>query len=365
MSPERFENLLGFVGPLLLKKHCRSRKPIGPAERLMITLRYLASGESQQSLSFAFRVGKATVCKIVREGCVALWEALNATFLTHPKTTADWVNHGEEFYQEWAVPNCLGALDGKHISTEFPQNAGSAFFNYKNCHSLVLMAICDARYCFTFVNIGSYGGENDSSVFQQSEFGRAFDQIPTKFGIPAGSNYGGRTLPYVLIGDDIFPLKPWLIKPYPGKKLQEEQRVYNYRLSRARRTIENAFGILAARWRIFRRPIKANVDLVYNITRACLCLHNYLRLTENASYIPSGFIDSEDSSGIIIPGSWRNVVREDNISLTNHPKIGGNRYTFEAEKTQKSFKDYFNSEAGSVPWQLNYVRSCGLVHVSN
>eukprot|EP00795_Rhopilema_esculentum_P004091 gene4091-20270_t len=88
------------------------------------------------------------------------------------------------------------------------------------------------------------------------------------------------------------------------------------------------------------------------------------RLTENASYIPSGFIDSEDSSGCIIPGSWRNVMREDSIGLTNHPKIYGNRYTFEAEKTRQSFKAYFNGEAGSLPWQLNYVRSCGLVHGS-
>ncbi len=147
----------------------------------------------------------------------------------------------------------------------------------------MLKTICDARYCFTFVSIGSYRGENDSSVFQQSDLGRAFDQLPTKLGIPGGSTYGGRTMPYVLIGDDIFPLKPWLIKPYPGKKLQKEQRVFNYRLSRARRTIENAFGILAARWKIFQRPIKANVHLVDDTTGACLCLHNYLRLTENAN----------------------------------------------------------------------------------
>ena len=170
-------------------------------------------------------------------------------------------------------------------------------------------------------------------MFQQSKFGKAFDQLPTQLGIPAASNYGSRTLPYVLIGDDI-PLKPWLINPYPGKKLQEQQRVYNYRLSRARRTIENSFGILAARWRIFRRRIKATVDLVGSIIRACLCLHNYLRLSENASYIPSGFTDSEDSSGNIIPGSWRKVLRQDNSSLINYPKIGGNRYTFEAEKTR-------------------------------
>ena len=114
---------------------------------------------------------------------------------------------------------------------------------------------------------------------------------------PSPCNYNNvDNLPFVLIGDDIFPQKSWLMKPFPGKGLAEHQRVYNYRLSRARRTIENAFGILSAKWRIFRKPIKANVDLVDKITKATVCLHNYLRLTENATHTPAGFIDSEDST---------------------------------------------------------------------
>ena len=92
------------------------------------------------------------------------------------------------------------------------------------------------------------------------------------------------------------------MKPFPGKGLAEHQQVYNYRLSRARRTIENAFGILSAKLRIFRKPIKANVDSVDKLTKATVCLHNYLRLTENATYTPAGFIDSEDSTGNILPG---------------------------------------------------------------
>ena len=62
-------------------------------------------------------------------------------------------------------------------------------------------------------------------------------------------------LPYFLVGDEIFPLKTWLMQPFPGK-LNEQQRVFNYRLSRDRRVIENTFGILVARWRIFSKPIK-------------------------------------------------------------------------------------------------------------
>ena len=78
-------------------------------------------------------------------------------------------------------------------------------------------------------------------------------------------------MPSVLVGDDIFPLKPWLMKPYPGKNLTVEERIYNYRLSRARRTIENTFGILAAKWRIFRGPIKAKPEKIEDIIKATVC----------------------------------------------------------------------------------------------
>ena len=87
------------------------------------------------------------------------------------------------------------------------------------------------------------------------------------------------------------------MRPWPGRNLSEDHAIFNYRLSRARRIIENCFGILAARWRIFRRPIRANISLVQNIIEAAVGLHNYLRLTDNAMYSPQGFVDCEDSTG--------------------------------------------------------------------
>ena len=179
------------------------------------------------------------------------------------------------------IPHCLGALDGMHIMDgkhmmDCPRNAGSACYNYKNFHSIVLLAICDAKYCFSFVDIGAYGSTNDASVLLNSTFGQAFQYRPTDLNLLSPSRHGNKDLPYVHVGDDIFPLKPWLMKPYSGKHLQECEQVYNCRLSRARRVIENTFGILAAKWRIFRRPIRAKIDLVKKVAKATVCLHNYL-----------------------------------------------------------------------------------------
>ena len=63
--------------------------------------------------------------------------------------------------------------------------------------------------------------------------------------------------------------------------------------------------------------------------QATICLHNYLRLTDNAKYTPVGFVDCEDSSGNLIPGDWRSEVNSDEGGLRHLNQIGGNRYTFE------------------------------------
>lgn len=84
MSPDRFEHLLSLVAPLITKKDTRMRKAIGPAERLSLILHYLAYGDSQQSNSFAYRIGRSTVSMIIRETCDAVWAVLHEEYLRPP-----------------------------------------------------------------------------------------------------------------------------------------------------------------------------------------------------------------------------------------------------------------------------------------
>jgi len=111
------------------------------------------------------------------------------------------------------------------------------------------MAVCNGNYNYTLVDIGQYGSNNDSGVLSNSEMGKAFEDGTINF--PAAVHLPGcdqlPSLPYFIVGDEIFALKPWLMCPYPGRNISEERSIFNYRLSRARRVIENCFGILVAR----------------------------------------------------------------------------------------------------------------------
>ena len=105
-----------------------------------------------------------------------------------PETIQDWVQVTNEFEEQWNFPNCTGAVDGKHVCMECPREAGSSFFNYKNFHSIVLMAVCDAKYCFTLVDVGGYGRDNDASILNESLFSQMFENgemctpLPRKVG---------------------------------------------------------------------------------------------------------------------------------------------------------------------------------------
>ena len=209
----------------------------------------------------------------------------------------------------------------------------------------------------SYVHIGGYGKDNDASLFGDTDVFKAFEKYALH--LPGEEKVLTHSLPYVLVADEIFPVKPWLMKAYPARNLTEEKRVYNYRLSRARGTIENTLGILSVKWCIYRKPIRASVDTVEAITKACLCLHNYLKQTDNASYTPDGFADSECCNGGPIEGSWGSVLGSQQCAIISVGKIGSNNFTQEANYIREKFLAYLNSTEESISWQLGHVRHTG------
>ena len=135
--------------------------------------------------------------------------------------------------------------------------AGSQFYNYKGTQSIVLMAMVDANYRFTYIDIGCNGRVSDGGVLRDSTLGTTlFGEHSDMLNIPSPGPLPGRVhaVSFVVVGDNAFPLRNNLMKPYPLRNLSSEQHVFNYRPSRARRVVENVFGIFANRFRVFRSP---------------------------------------------------------------------------------------------------------------
>ena len=242
MLPTKFEELLDFVGPLLLK-NCRNREPISPAERLSVTLRHLATGDSHLTIAISYRMSPTTVGRIILETCKAIWAVLlENEFLKAPSTEHKWKQIAKGFELNWNFPNCVGAIDGKHVVMQAPQRAGSVFYNYKGTHSIVLVAVVNSDYGFTMVDIGEAGRQSDGGVFANGQIGYALNNdllnLPPPRKISQESN---KHFPYVFVGDEAFPLKPYLIKPYPRGSIGINERIANYRISRTRRVVENSF----------------------------------------------------------------------------------------------------------------------------
>lgn len=155
----------------------------------------------------------------------------------------------------------------------------------------------------------------------------------------------------VIVGDDAFPLKTFLLKPYSRRNLTREEKIFNYRLSRARRISENAFGILVSKFRIFEKPIPLKPEKVDKVVLACCALHNWLRKTGTA-YVPFGLIDYEDVEHRREPGTWRDVRSN---ALLNIEHLTGDRNPARAaSKKRDDYCKFFNEE-GAVPWQGRMV----------
>lgn len=298
-----------------------------------------------KSVAESYRVGFATIRLIIREVCEAIWSMVGPEEMSFPSVEG-WRQLANEFADIWQFPNCVGSVDGKHVMIQKPANSGSINYNYKGFCSIVLMAVVDARYRFSFISVGGNGQESDGGVWSACDLGVMLEAHlkggPQIFPGPEPLPGTDTPLPHVLVGDEAFPLRPYMMRPFPGTALiGPERRVANYRMSRARLTCENAFGILAQRWRVYRGAIGCCVATTKAIVQATCVLHNFLRNKD---------IARQDSP----PGCYSCVAPDERGEVAGIQELrnGGEsrNFTREAARVRDSFTQYF-AGVGSVPWQ--------------
>ena len=143
-----------------------------------------------------------------------------------------------------------------------------------------------------------------------------------------------RHQPHVFVADEAFPLRRNMMRPFPGRLLPRERRIFNYRLSRAQMVVENAFGILASQWRMYRRALEVQPEVAERCVKATCLLHNFLRQTTPAAAVAGSVPGGEVEP---LPGLGR---------------LASNNAAREAIRVWETFTSYFTSE-GKVPWQEN------------
>ncbi|XP_051153689.1 uncharacterized protein LOC127276973 [Leptopilina boulardi] len=268
-----------------LEKNYVVREPLSSALKLAVMLHYVAQGDSVQTLSTYYLIGRSTMYEIISQVSKAIWDILAKIYLKN-KTPTEWKAVADEYEARWKFPNCIGALDGKHIRIIKPPHSASAFFNYKKFFSFVLMAMCDANYTFTWIDVGDYGGLSDSSVFGATGF--AHDLESGRYPLPEGKNLPGTNqfLPYFIIGDAGLGVEPYLMRPYSQKFIKSfREENFNFRLSSARMPIEISFGILVSRFRILSGMLSLKMSTSINIVKCLVCLHNFLMTIERSEEV--------------------------------------------------------------------------------
>lgn len=176
------------------------------------------------------------------------------------------------------------------------------------------------------------GKGSDSLIFKDRKFDQRLEQ--DELDLPQNGfieGFNGPALPYVLLADETFPLTNRIQRPYGGNNLSINQRIFNYRLSRGRRYVECAFGILANKWRIFHTTMTLSPENVTHVIKAACVLHNFVRVRDGINF--------EDAV------SYQDL-REVEFAI-NIQRL--------ARTIRDNFATYFTNPEGELPWKLSKI----------
>lgn len=290
----------------------------------------MATGISFSALHHQFLIGTTTISIIVKDVCNVICKRLSGKELPEP-TCEQWLKISKEFFHLSNFPNCIGAIDGKHIRIKTPYNSGSLYYNYKHYSSIVLLALADANYCFTSIDVGAYGREGDCHIFNRSILGQRLRnnqlKLPEDKLLPNTNN----PVPFVIVGDEAFGLGEHLMRPYPRRNLTDSRKVFNYRLTRARRFVECAFGILSNKWAILHTAMSVQPKFAEVITKTVCILHNFVRRRDGYNFSDTLSCDLES------------------VTVCN---LG---HTMKSLEIRKHFEEYFTSPQGAIEWQYRVI----------
>nr|XP_055049367.1 uncharacterized protein LOC129434466 [Misgurnus anguillicaudatus] len=294
MGRRTFAYLCVSLKSRIIKRDTHLRQAIPIQKRVAVALWYLATGSGYNTISHLFGLSRSSVCVCVWEVCSAMVSCMQKHIQL--PTGQRLLDIMDGFERLWGFPQCAGAIDGSHIPITAPQLYAKDYFNRKGHHSIILQALVDYQSQFTNINVGWAGSVHDARVLRNSSI---FDLAERGVLFPEHTrSIAGIDVPITVLGDAAYPLMPWLMKPYSDHgQLMGDQQHFNYRLSRARMTVECAFGRLKGRWRCLLKQSELELKRVPVVVTACCILHNLCE--QNGETFDNEWLQGQSESGTL------------------------------------------------------------------
>ena len=225
VNKESFFFLCQFLEPHIKKKNTQMTKSIDVQTRVAVTLSRLATGNTLSMIGDLYGIAQSTTSIIVRECCKAIKKHLLPRVI-EKLSPQNMKTRAAEFESLQGIPYIIGAIDGSHIPIIAPSRDSPEYYCRKGFYSVLLQGVVDAQCKFWDFDFGWARSCHDWSVFQRSQLGK--DVMQNKF------------LPYKLVGDAAYPLRPWFFSPFKGVQdgLSREKAHRNFIQSSTRMAVE-------------------------------------------------------------------------------------------------------------------------------
>lgn len=327
---EIFSYLVSELYDKLYREDTKFREAVPVDKQVAIGLKTLATTSDYRTLAKLFGVGKTTVHDIFKRFLNAASEILVPKHIVWPSGD-DYYEKALEFEEMWDFPMAFGAIGGCHFEVTVPEEFKTDFCNFKGWYSVIAIVVADANCKAFYVQSGIPGSCSASEALKKTNM---YQKLEKGDDIPLISKtINGVEIPLVLLGDSSFQPSRWLLKPYINHhNLTDAETVFNHRLSRARRVVENLFGRLKCRWRRTLKCIECKLQDVPLIIDVSVALHN---ICEGANF----HID-DCPENIECRQLGRTMPMHDTraVSLIQHP-----------DTTRNALAEYF-AEQGQ-PWE--------------
>ena len=276
VSKTTFNKFCNELRPFLQKKRTSMRAPLDVKTRVAITLYYLCDEGRYRKVANAFGIGRSTVSTVIKEVTELISKKLGPKLIKFPTTTEEVEKSVNFFYKQHGFPQCLGAIDGTHVSIKQPLENHTDYLNRKGQYSINIQAVCDYRYCFTDVVIKWPGSVHDARMFTNSDLNKKFKDGTIPF--CCKEIVGEIPVPVCILGDPAYPLLSFLMKECPEGGTTPAEQFFGYRLSSARMVIECAFGHLKGRFGVLRSPMDVKLSDFPMVIYSCFVLHNFCEM---------------------------------------------------------------------------------------